>query len=202
MSVEMHRFPSLCIGFAVSFAVKMYRLTRLLNISWQLGRKKVTARTYEVTVSHEAFLCVLPLSMEGAFSYGRMKREWDRHLCGKNRAMAGEHSSSRERIRFEDDLTLVGQDGEPAYEYLDGRICMRIGGSPDHALIDSNVHGLLRELKRWSSLYCLSFGGVSVTVRAVSGLPRCDREVRSARPGSASSHALSFSRGESPLSNH
>lgn len=62
--------------------------------------------------------------------------------------MAVEHSAYHERKSFEDYLTLVGQDPEHAYEYLDGRICMMTGGSPDHAIICSNVNGLLRELQR------------------------------------------------------
>jgi Uma2 family endonuclease len=62
--------------------------------------------------------------------------------------MALEHSAYDERISFEDYLALVEQDPEHAYEYLDGRICMMTGGSPDHAIITSNVNGLLRERLR------------------------------------------------------
>lgn len=53
-----------------------------------------------------------------------------------------------ERVSFEAYLALVERDTEHAYEYLDGRIYMMTGGSPDHAIIDSNLNGLLQTLLR------------------------------------------------------
>lgn len=58
--------------------------------------------------------------------------------------MAVEHSAFSERMSLEEYLTLVQQDGEHAYEYLDGRVYMMTGGSPDHAIIGSNLNGLLQ----------------------------------------------------------
>jgi Uma2 family endonuclease len=62
--------------------------------------------------------------------------------------MAVEHSTHVERMSLEEYLTLVEQDGEHAYEYLDGRVYMMTGGSPDHSIIGSNLNGLLQALLR------------------------------------------------------
>ena len=40
------------------------------------------------------------------------------------------------------------QDPEHAYEYLDGRVYMMTGGSPDHSIIGSNLNGLLQAFLR------------------------------------------------------
>jgi Uma2 family endonuclease len=45
-------------------------------------------------------------------------------------------------------LALVERDPEHAYEYLDGRVYMMTGGSPDHAIIGSNLNGLLQAFLR------------------------------------------------------
>lgn len=58
--------------------------------------------------------------------------------------MAVEHSAPYERMSLEEYLTLVEQDPEHAYEYLDGRVYMMTGGSPDHSIIGSNLNGLLQ----------------------------------------------------------
>jgi Uma2 family endonuclease len=62
--------------------------------------------------------------------------------------MAVEHSAHYERMSLEEYFTLVERDGEHAYEYLDGRVYMMTGGSPDHAIIGSNLNGLLQVLLR------------------------------------------------------
>ena len=62
--------------------------------------------------------------------------------------MAVEHSAHAERMSLEGYLTLVEQDGEHAYEYLDGRVYMMTGGSPDHSIIGSNLNGLLQAFLR------------------------------------------------------
>ncbi|HEY7419776.1 MAG TPA: Uma2 family endonuclease [Ktedonobacteraceae bacterium] len=58
--------------------------------------------------------------------------------------MAVERSTPYEQMSFEAYLTLVEQDPEHAYEYLAGRVYMMTGGSPDHAIIGSNLNGLLQ----------------------------------------------------------
>ena len=62
--------------------------------------------------------------------------------------MALEHSAHRDRMSIEEYLALVEQDPEHAYEYLDGRVYMMTGGTPDHAIIGSNVNGLLQAFLR------------------------------------------------------
>jgi Uma2 family endonuclease len=62
--------------------------------------------------------------------------------------MAVEHSTLYERMSLEDYLALVERDPEHAYEYLDGRVYMMTGGSPDHSIIGSNLTGLLQALLR------------------------------------------------------
>ena len=62
--------------------------------------------------------------------------------------MAGEHSAHSERMSLEEYLTLVGQDPEHAYEYLDGRVYMMASGSPDNSIICSNLNGLLQAFLR------------------------------------------------------
>jgi Uma2 family endonuclease len=62
--------------------------------------------------------------------------------------MAVEHSAHRDRMSIEEYLALVEQDIEHAYEYLDGRVYMMTGGTPDHAIIGSNINGLLQAFLR------------------------------------------------------
>jgi Uma2 family endonuclease len=62
--------------------------------------------------------------------------------------MALEHSAHRDRMSIEEYLALVEQDPEHAYEYLDGRVYMMTCGTPDHAIIGSNVNGLLQAFLR------------------------------------------------------
>ena len=58
--------------------------------------------------------------------------------------MANEHNSPYKLMSFDEYLVLVEQDSEHAYEYLDGRVYMMTGGSPDHAIIGSNLNALLQ----------------------------------------------------------
>jgi Uma2 family endonuclease len=62
--------------------------------------------------------------------------------------MAVEHSAHYERMSLEEYLALIEQDPEHAYEYLDGRVYMMTGGSPDHSIIGSNLNGLLQAFLR------------------------------------------------------
>ncbi len=62
--------------------------------------------------------------------------------------MATSHNRYDERLSLEDYFATVEQDPEHAYEYLDGRVYMMTGGSPDHAIIGSNMIGILRERVR------------------------------------------------------
>ncbi len=62
--------------------------------------------------------------------------------------MAVEHSSQYERMSLEEYFALVERDPEHAYEYLDGRVYMMTGGSPDHSIIGSNLNGLLQAFLR------------------------------------------------------
>ena len=62
--------------------------------------------------------------------------------------MAVEHRAPYERMSPEEYLTLVEQDPEHAYEYLDWRVYMMTGGSPDHSIIGSNLNGLLQAFLR------------------------------------------------------
>lgn len=62
--------------------------------------------------------------------------------------MAVEHSAHYERMRLEEYFDLIERDPEHAYEYLDGRVYMMTGGSPDHSIIGSNLNGLLQSFLR------------------------------------------------------
>ena len=62
--------------------------------------------------------------------------------------MAVEHSAQYERMSLEAYLALVEQDPEHTYEYLDGRVYMMTGGSPDYSIIGSNLNGVLQAFLR------------------------------------------------------
>jgi Uma2 family endonuclease len=62
--------------------------------------------------------------------------------------MAVEHSAHYERMNLGEYFALVERDPEHAYEYLDGRVYMMTGGSPDHSIIGSNLNGLLQTFLR------------------------------------------------------
>src|SRR6266699_2254723 len=64
---------------------------------------------------------------------------------GKKRPMAIEHNAGNERISLEEYFTLLEKDSEHGYEYLDGRVYMMTGGTPDHSIIGSNMNGILRD---------------------------------------------------------
>ena len=58
--------------------------------------------------------------------------------------MAVERNAHYERMGFAEYLVLIEHDPEHAYEYLDGRVYMMTGGSPDHSIIGSNLNALLQ----------------------------------------------------------
>ena len=60
--------------------------------------------------------------------------------------MAIHHNAHDERLSLAEYFATLEQDPAHAYEYLDGRVYMMTGGSPDHAIIGSNTSGILREL--------------------------------------------------------
>ncbi len=62
--------------------------------------------------------------------------------------MAVEHNASNERISLEEYFALLEKDPEHGYEYLDGRVYMMTGGTPDHSIIGSNMNGILRDHMR------------------------------------------------------
>jgi len=62
--------------------------------------------------------------------------------------MAVHHSEHNERISIEEYFEILKKDPDHAYEYLDGEIYMITGGTPDHAIITSNVIGILKNLLR------------------------------------------------------
>src|ERR1700730_740133 len=51
-------------------------------------------------------------------------------------------------MSFEEYVALAEVDPEHAHEYLDARLYMMTGGSPDHAIIGSNLNGLLQAFLR------------------------------------------------------
>jgi Uma2 family endonuclease len=67
---------------------------------------------------------------------------------GKKRPMAVEHNASNERTSLEEYFALLEKDPEHGYEYLDGRVYMMTGGTPDHSITGSNMNGVLRDRLR------------------------------------------------------
>ena len=84
--------------------------------------------------------------------------------------MAVEHSVHYARMSLEEYLTLVKQDSEHAYEYLDGRVYMMTGGSPDHSIIGSNLNGLLQAFLR--SRRCNALSGLNAIAHTMVSWPR------------------------------
>ena len=62
--------------------------------------------------------------------------------------MAIERSQPDEKISLEEFLALVESDPEHRYEYIDGYAYMMTGGSPDHAIIGSNLNRILSDRLR------------------------------------------------------
>src|SRR6266705_1033186 len=62
--------------------------------------------------------------------------------------MAVEVSAYYGRIMLGEYFIRGEQENEHAYEYLDGRVYMMTGGSPDHSIIGSNLNGLLQAFLR------------------------------------------------------
>ncbi|MGH2479679.1 MAG: Uma2 family endonuclease [Ktedonobacteraceae bacterium] len=62
--------------------------------------------------------------------------------------MAIQHHAHDERFGLAEYFATLEKDPEHGYEYLNGRIYMMTGGSPDHSIIGSNANGILRELVR------------------------------------------------------
>jgi Uma2 family endonuclease len=60
--------------------------------------------------------------------------------------MAIQGDPHHERLTLEEYFALLERDLEHGYEYLDGRVYMMTGGSPDHSIIGSNMNGILRDL--------------------------------------------------------
>jgi len=60
--------------------------------------------------------------------------------------MAVQHNSFDEHRSFAEYLAIVEADPEHGYEYLDGRVYMMTGGTPDHSIIGSNINGILRNV--------------------------------------------------------
>jgi Uma2 family endonuclease len=60
--------------------------------------------------------------------------------------MAVQHDLFDEKISVEEYLAIVERDTEHGYEYLDGRVYMMTGGTPDHSIISSNLGRLLGNL--------------------------------------------------------
>jgi Uma2 family endonuclease len=60
--------------------------------------------------------------------------------------MAAQHDSFDENVSFDEYLALLEKDPEHGYEYLNGKVYMMTGGSPDHSIIGSNINGILRNL--------------------------------------------------------
>jgi Uma2 family endonuclease len=60
--------------------------------------------------------------------------------------MAVPHNLFDENISFAEYLAVVEKDPEHGYEYLNGRIYMMTGGSPDHSIIGNNLGRILGNL--------------------------------------------------------
>lgn len=69
--------------------------------------------------------------------------------------MAVEHSAHFERMSLEEYVALIEREPEHAYEYLEGRVYITTGGSPDHSIIGSNLNGLLQAFLR--DLRCIVY---------------------------------------------
>lgn len=62
--------------------------------------------------------------------------------------MAVERNMQDGRMSLEEFLELAESDPDHRYEYIDGYPCMMTGGSPDHAIIGSNLNRILGERLR------------------------------------------------------
>lgn len=60
--------------------------------------------------------------------------------------MAIQRNPRDERLTLEEYFALLEKDPQHGYEYLDGRVYMMTGGSPDHSIIGSNMNSMLRDL--------------------------------------------------------
>lgn len=60
--------------------------------------------------------------------------------------MAVQHDEHNEKVSLEEYLAIVEKDPEHGYEYLDGRVYMMTGGSPDHSIVCSNTLVILKNL--------------------------------------------------------
>jgi Uma2 family endonuclease len=74
---------------------------------------------------------------------------------GKIQLMVIKNNAGNERISLEEYFSILEKDPEHGYEYLDGRIYMMTGGSPDHSIIGSNMNGILRDHLRNS--HCIVY---------------------------------------------
>ncbi|HEY1354313.1 MAG TPA: Uma2 family endonuclease [Ktedonobacteraceae bacterium] len=60
--------------------------------------------------------------------------------------MAVPHDAYNEKVSLEAYFAILEKDPEHGYEYLNGRVYMMTGGSPDHSIIGSNTNGILKNL--------------------------------------------------------
>lgn len=60
--------------------------------------------------------------------------------------MAVPHDAQNEKVSLEEYFAIVEKDPEHGYEYLNGRVSMMTGGSPDHSIIGSNTRSILKNL--------------------------------------------------------
>ncbi|HEU5374567.1 MAG TPA: Uma2 family endonuclease [Ktedonobacteraceae bacterium] len=60
--------------------------------------------------------------------------------------MAVHHNAHNERVSLEEYFAILAKDPEHGYEYLNGRVYMMTGGSPDHSIIGSNINSILKNL--------------------------------------------------------
>src|SRR5579864_8964746 len=64
-------------------------------------------------------------------------------------------NSQHSHVTIEEYLELDRNSYDTRYEYINGRIIMMAGGSPQHSLITANITGILSQLLRESS--CCTF---------------------------------------------
>ncbi len=60
--------------------------------------------------------------------------------------MAIQHNTHDEKVSLEEYFAILEKDPEHGYEYLNDRVYMMTGGSPDHSIIGSNTNSILKNL--------------------------------------------------------
>jgi Uma2 family endonuclease len=79
----------------------------------------------------------------------------------------------RSYLTVEEYLELDRNSHDVRYEYINGRVIMMAGGSPQHSLIAANVTGILRQLLRESSC-CVFNSDVKISLPTVSSYVYAD----------------------------